>query len=66
LRRHPWWTQSGVVHLAVEATGAIRAPRVAKPALLSDNGSGYTSNLMAKSLPVRELRRAIEKSPAGS
>lgn len=55
-----------MVHLAVEATGAIRAPRVAKPALLSDNGSGYTSNLMAKSLPVRELRRAIEKSPAGS
>jgi len=47
---------AGVIQLAVEATGVIKAPRVAKPALLTDNGSGYISNLMEDFLRALELR----------
>jgi transposase InsO family protein len=47
---------AGVIQLAVEATGVIKAPRVAKPALLTDNGSGYISNLMEDYLRALELR----------
>jgi putative transposase len=48
-----------VIQRAVEATGVITAPPVEKPALLTDNGSGYISKLMKgylKALGLRHLR----------
>jgi len=48
-----------VIQRAVEATGVITAPPVEKPALLTDNGSGYISKLMQgylKALGLRHLR----------
>jgi transposase InsO family protein len=52
---------AGVIQLAVEATGLAQAPAVlsieiAKPALLTDNGSGYISNLMAEFLRAHGLK----------
>ena len=45
-----------VIQLAVEATGLDRAPQVEKPALLTDNGSGYISKDMARFLRAHMLR----------
>lgn len=45
-----------VIQLAVEATGVIQAPRVARPALLTDNGSGYISKAMGEFLRTHGLR----------
>jgi putative transposase len=48
-----------VIQHAVEATGVIAAPLVARPALLTDNGSGYIAQLMQqylKTLGLRHLR----------
>jgi len=53
---------AGVIQLVVEATGVIKAPRVAKPALLTDNGSGYISNLMEEFLRALELRHIRGRS----
>jgi len=53
---------AGAIQLAVEATGIIKAPRVAKPALLTDNGSGYISNLMEEFLRALELRHIRGRS----
>jgi transposase InsO family protein len=51
-----------VIQLAVEATGVSRAPRVEKPALLTDNGSGYISTLMEQFLRDLELRHIRARS----
>ena len=53
---------AGVIQLAVEATGVIKAPRVARPALLTDNGSGYISGEMAKFLRAHWLRHIRTRS----
>jgi len=45
-----------VIQLAVEATRLEKAPQVEKPALLTDNGSGYISKDMAKFLGAHMLR----------
>jgi transposase InsO family protein len=52
---------AGVIQLAVEATGLAQAPAIlsadtAKPALLTDNGSGYISNLMQEFLRAHGLK----------
>jgi transposase InsO family protein len=47
---------AGVIQLAVEATGLLEAPQIAKPALLTDNGSGYISNMMEDYLRALELK----------
>jgi putative transposase len=51
-----------VIQLAVEATGVITAPQVAKPALLTDNGSGYISHPMADFLRAHGLRHIRARS----
>jgi hypothetical protein len=51
-----------VIQVAVEATGAIKAPRVGKPALLTDNGSGYISRDMADFLRSHGLRHLRAKA----
>jgi transposase InsO family protein len=51
-----------VIQLAVEATGVSSAPRVEKPALLTDNGSGYISGLMEEFLRSLELRHIRARS----
>jgi transposase InsO family protein len=45
-----------VIQLALEVTGLIQAPPVQKPALLTDNGSGYISQVMEAYLRSHELR----------
>lgn len=47
---------SEAVEGAVEATGIDQFPEERKPALLSDNGSGFTSNLLAQYLNVHGIR----------
>jgi len=51
-----------VIQLPVEATGLDKAPRVQRPALLTDNGSGYISNLMGDFLRTLGLRHLRAKS----
>jgi transposase InsO family protein len=46
----------GVIQQAVEATGLISAPPVEKPALLTDNGSGYISRAMEDYLRFHTLK----------
>jgi len=53
---------AGVIQLAVEATGVITAPTVAKPVLLTDNGSGYISGMMADFLRAHGLRHIRARS----
>ena len=53
---------AGVIQLAVEATGVIKAPRVDKLVLLTDNGSGYISNPMQEFLRAHELRHTRARS----
>ena len=53
---------AGVIQLAVEATGVIKAPRMARPALLTDNGSGYISEKMAEFLRAHWLRHIRARS----
>jgi len=45
-----------VIQQAVEATGMISAPPVEKPALLTDNGSGYISRAMEDYLRFHGLK----------
>jgi putative transposase len=49
-------TLADVIQQAVEATGVLKAPPVERPALLTDNGSGYISEAMAKYLRCLQLR----------
>jgi putative transposase len=49
-------TLAEVIQQAVEATGVLRAPPLERPALLTDNGSGYISRAMADYLRWHELR----------
>lgn len=49
-------TLAEVIQQAVEATGVLKAPPVERPALLTDNGSGYISQAMADYLRCLELR----------
>jgi len=51
-----------VIQLAVEGTGVIKAPRVERPALLTDNGSGYISEKMAEFLRTHWLRHIRGRS----
>jgi putative transposase len=51
-----------VIQRAVEATGVITAPPVEKPALLTDNGSGYISKLMQGYLKALGLRHVRARS----
>ena len=51
-----------VIQLALEATGLIQAPPVQKPALLTDNGSGYISTVMEAYLRSHELRHIRARS----
>lgn len=51
-----------VIQLAVEATGLITTPQVGKPALLTDNGSGYISGMMADFLRAHGLRHIRARS----
>jgi putative transposase len=51
-----------VIQLAVEATGVGSAPKVEKPVLLTDNGSGYISKLMEEFLRGVELRHIRTRS----
>ena len=53
---------AGAIQLAVEATGVITAPRMARPALLTDNGSGYISDKMAQFLHTHWLRHIRGRS----
>jgi transposase InsO family protein len=46
----------GVIQRAVEATGVSSAPPVEKPALLTDNGSGYISKAMEDYLRFHQLK----------
>jgi len=49
----------GVVQQAVEATGLLTAPPVQKPALLTDNGSGYIATAMEdylRTIGLKHLR----------
>lgn len=55
-------TLADVIQLAVEATGVIKAPKVEKPALLTDNGSGYISRDMADFLRCHGLRHLRARS----
>ncbi len=52
-----------VIQAAVEATGVEQAPPLEKPALLTDNGSGYISNLMEDFLRTLGLRHLRARSP---
>lgn len=45
-----------VIQLALEATSLAQAPPVQKPALLTDNGSGYISQVMEAYLRSHEMR----------
>jgi len=47
---------ANVIQLAVEATGVIEVPVTRRPALLTDNGSGYISKDMARFLRAHVLR----------
>jgi len=49
-------TLAEVIQQAVEATGVTETPAVDKPALLTDNGSGYISRAMAEYLRWHQLR----------
>jgi transposase InsO family protein len=49
-------TLTEVIQQAVEATGVLHAPPLERPALLTDNGSGYISRAMADYLRWHELR----------
>jgi len=49
-------TLAEVIQQAVEATGVLQAPPLERPALLTDNGSGYISRAMADYLRWHELR----------
>ena len=49
-------TLAEVIQQAVETTGALEAPPLERPALLTDNGSGYISRAMADYLRWHELR----------
>jgi putative transposase len=51
-----------VIQLAMEATGAIKAPPVQRPVLLTDNGSGYISEVMEQYLRAHELRHIRTRS----
>jgi transposase InsO family protein len=53
---------AGVIQLAMEATGLEKAPPVERPALLTDNGSGYVSHLMEGFLRTLGLRHLRAKS----
>jgi transposase InsO family protein len=46
----------------MEATGMICAPPVYRPALLTDNGSGYIGKVMHKYLKALELRHLRTRS----
>ena len=48
-------TLAEVIQQAVEVTGVLEAPPVDRPALLTDNGSGYISAAMASYLRCHEL-----------
>jgi len=52
----------GVIQRAMEATGMICAPPVYRPALLTDNGSGYIGKVMHKYLKALELRHLRTRS----
>jgi putative transposase len=49
-------TLAEVIQQAVEATRVLKAPPTQRPALLTDNGSGYISDAMAKYLRCLQLR----------
>jgi len=49
-------TLAEVIQQAVEATGVLQAPPLDRPALLTDNGSGYISRAMADYLRWHQLR----------
>jgi transposase InsO family protein len=49
-------TLAEVIQQAVEATGVLKAPPVERPALLTDNGSGYISDAMARYLRCLKVR----------
>jgi transposase InsO family protein len=51
-----------VIQRAMEATGMICAPPVHRPALLTDNGSGYIGKVMQKYLQALELRHLRTRS----
>ena len=51
-----------VIQQAMEATGMICAPPVYRPALLTDNGSGYIGKVMHKYLKALELRHLRTRS----
>jgi RNA-directed DNA polymerase len=51
-----------VIQQAVERTGLITAPPVEKPALLTDNGSGYISRAMQDFLRAHEMRHLRARS----
>ena len=53
---------AGVIQQAVEASGLERAPRVQRPALLTDNGSGYISRAMQKYLGFHRIRHLRAKA----
>jgi transposase InsO family protein len=53
---------AGVIQLAVEATGVLAAPPTLRPALLTDNGSGYISELMENLLRTLALRHIRGRS----
>jgi transposase InsO family protein len=49
-------TLADVIQQAVEATGVLHAPPVQRPALLTDNGSGFISAAMATYLRCLKVR----------
>jgi transposase InsO family protein len=49
-------TLAEVIQQAVEATGVLEVPSIERPALLTDNGSGYVSQAMADYLRWHRLR----------
>lgn len=49
-------TLTDVIQLAVEATGVSEVPIEVRPRLLTDNGSGYLSGVMAEYLRAHHIR----------
>jgi transposase InsO family protein len=50
------------IQQAVEATGVVQAPVLTRPALLTDNGSGYISRAMRDFLQAHGLRHLRSRS----
>ncbi len=51
-----------VIQRAVEVTGVTAAPLVERPAVLTDNGSGYIGKVMQKYLKALDLRHLRARS----